>query len=128
MTGGLRRLSATALAFLALGGATVAVAACGAEEETAPQDEPPTLGSRPGKLTCQQWRAGTRAERLGTIGDLTTVASDNANPDDVGPARTLSDEDAYTVLDTWCSERVGRGFLLYEIYNRAAAFSGTDGP
>ena len=127
MRGELRRLSAVALACLALGGVALAGAACGATEPIAAEDEPPTLGTRPGKLTCQEWRAGSDAERLGTIAELTTVASGNANPDDVGPARTLSDADAYTVLDTWCSERVGRGFLLYEIYNRAAAFSGTDG-
>jgi hypothetical protein len=35
----------------------------------------------------------------------------------------LSAEDAYAVLERACSRRLARGFLLYEIYNRAAAFS-----
>ena len=113
-----------AVALLALT-ASLAAAGCGgnADPDAAANAGPGTLGTRPGKLTCTEWRDGTVGERLGTIEQLTTLAAGNANPQDVGPNRTLSADDAYTALETTCSRRLARGFLLYEVYNRAAAFT-----
>ena len=108
---------ACALGPLALG------AGCGPEDDSSAAGEPELLGERPGRLTCTEWNAGTPEQRRGTIDQLTLLAGANANPEEVGPNRTLSDEDAYEALDTTCSRNLARGFLLYEIYNRAAAFS-----
>jgi hypothetical protein len=102
-------------------GALLLTAGCGPEaESSAGLGE--LLGPRPGKLTCTDWRSGTEAERRGTIEQLTQLASANANPEDVGPNRVLDDDDAYETLAATCSHDQARGFLLYEIYNRAAAF------
>ncbi len=122
---GLRRQALrSAGAVLALG-ALLLVSGCGPEAEGTAEGGAPAelLGSRPGKLTCTDWNDGAREERLGTIQQLTMLASGNANPENVGPNRTLSDEDAYAVLDSACSPYLARGFLLYEVYNRAAAFN-----
>jgi hypothetical protein len=35
---------------------------------------------------------------------------------------TLPDDVAYQTLDTRCKQQLARGFLLYEIYIRAAGF------
>jgi hypothetical protein len=39
-----------------------------------------------------------------------------------GEGRTLPDDRAYQVIDRRCKNYFARGFLLYEIYTRAAAF------
>ncbi len=122
---GLRRqaLGAAALVALAL------VAGCGPESGEEPaagsdaSEQVELLGPRPGKLTCTDWNEGTHEARLGTIGQLTASAGANANPEDVGPSRTLSDEDAYDALEGTCEHELARGFLLYEVYNRGAAFN-----
>jgi hypothetical protein len=122
---GLRRQALRAAgAALALG-ALLAAAGCGAEADGTDGGAAPAelLGTRPGKVTCTDWNQGTDEERLGTLQQLTMLASGNANPENVGPNRTLSDEDAYRVLESACSPYLARGFLLYEVYNRAAAFS-----
>ena len=86
-----------------------------------PPDEPVkvSLGERPGKLTCTDWEKGTEAERRGSVEQLTPVAEGNANPDDVGPNRVLPEDKAYEVFESGARDPA-RGFLLYEIYNRAA--------
>jgi hypothetical protein len=101
----------------------LAVAGCGADSDAAGGEAPAALlGERPGKLTCTEWKAGSDDERLGSIEQLTMLAGANANPEDVGPNRTLSDEDAYRAINGTCEHDAARGFLLYEVYNRAAAF------
>ena len=127
---GVRKQALTAVALLVLAG-TPLVAGCGPEAEVAasPDAERELLGERPGKLTCLDWRAGTAAERRGTIEQLTMLAGANANPQDLGPNRVLSEDDAYASLEGTCQHQLARGFLLYEIYNRAAAFwPGLEGP
>ena len=119
--------SARALAMLAC--AALAGSGCGADPEPGgeAEGERASLGSRPGKLTCEDWRQGTDAERRGTIHQLTLNAEGNANPDDEGPNRAIDPDRAYEVFDGWCSKRLARGFLLYDLYNRAAVFSGEPG-
>lgn len=104
-------------------GALLLVVGCGPAASGTSGPDAAKLGPRPGQLTCTDWGGGTVAERRGTIEQLTMLASGNANPEEVGPNRVLSDEDAYEVLDLTCSRYLARGFLLYEIYNRSAAFS-----
>lgn len=66
------------------------------------------------------------AERRGTVEQLTLVAEGNANPDDVGPNRVLPEDKAYEVFESWCGAYAARGFLLYDLYNRAAVFASPD--
>lgn len=85
-----------------------------------------SLGQRSGKITCSDWERGSVAERRGTVTQLTLVAEGNANPDDVGPNRVLPEDKAYEVFEGWCGAYAARGFLLYDLYNRAAVFSSPD--
>jgi hypothetical protein len=115
------RLAAAAATLLVL----AATAGCGSEEgsraaESA--DGTALLGPRPGKLTCTDWKHGADDERRGTIDQLTQLAGANANPEEVGPNRTLSQDHAYDAIAGTCEHHLARGFLLYEVYNRAAAF------
>ena len=84
------------------------------------------LGERTGKLDCTDWERGTEAERQGTVEQLTLVAQGNSNPDDVGPNRVLPRDKAYEVFESWCGAHAARGFLLYDLYNRAAVFATRD--
>ncbi len=85
-----------------------------------------SLGQRSGKITCSDWERGSVAERRGTVEQLTLVAEGNANPDDVGPNRVLPEDKAYEVFEGWCGAYAARGFLLYDLYNRAAVFTSPD--
>jgi hypothetical protein len=119
---GLRRQALRPAGAALVLGALLVSAGCGAEAGGADAAPDELLGPRPGKLTCTEWGAGTSAERRGTIEQLTMLASHNANPEDVGPNRVLAGDEAYETLDATCAHDGARGFLLYEIYNRAAAF------
>jgi hypothetical protein len=47
-----------------------------------------------------------------------------------GPRRvghTLPDDSAYEIIDSPCENSYARGFLLYEIYTRAAGFDSLTG-
>jgi len=48
-----------------------------------------------------------------------------AGPHKVG--RTLPDDRAYKIIDARCENSYARGFLLYEIYTRAAGFDSLTG-
>ncbi|MGH2980557.1 MAG: hypothetical protein ACRDKV_00750 [Solirubrobacterales bacterium] len=39
-----------------------------------------------------------------------------------GHGAVLEDERAYDVLENWCENDFARGFKLYKLYTRAAAF------
>jgi hypothetical protein len=117
------RSAAIALATLAAG---ALAAGCGDGPETdaqAASDPESVLGPRPGKVACADWQRGTVEERRGTVEQLSLVAAENANPSDVGPNRVLAADDAYELFERWCGEPISRGFLLYDLYNRGAAFS-----
>jgi hypothetical protein len=40
----------------------------------------------------------------------------------------LDDPQAYTLLQSYCRNYLARGFKLYKLYNRAAAFRGHPAP
>jgi hypothetical protein len=50
------------------------------------------------------------------------LASAATKPDPENHGPTLSEGDAYSVLQSRCSPSYADTFLLYEIYNRAASF------
>ena len=70
---------------------------------------------------CTDWENADTAERLGTITVLRDFASGpTGTPGSYG--RTIHDEQAYRLLQGYCSANLARGFKLYHLYNRAAAF------
>jgi hypothetical protein len=96
--------------------AAVLVAGCGGDEP-APQDGPLGPGARLQTATCRDWRAASPPQRSNTVDRLEEIAA--------GPRReggTLPDDVAYETLEARCKPEFARGFLLYDIYNRAAGF------
>jgi hypothetical protein len=67
--------------------------------------------------SCRDWRAASPQARSNTVDRLEEIV---AGPRMEG--NTLPDDVAYQTLDTRCKQQLARGFLLYEIYIRAAGF------
>ena len=68
--------------------------------------------------TCADWRESSPQERQSAIDQLENAV---AGPRKEG--NTLPDDLAYTTLDARCEPAFARGFLLYQLYIRAAAFT-----
>jgi len=67
---------------------------------------------------CDDWRASSPQERQSAIDQLENAVA--------GPRKdgnTLPDDVAYNTLDARCGPGLARGFLLYQLYIRAAAFA-----
>jgi hypothetical protein len=71
---------------------------------------------------CDDWNQADVSQRLGTVGALRDFAG-GPTGSPAGHGTVLSDKRGYEVLDNWCSQRFARGFKLYKLYTRAAAFS-----
>ena len=96
--------------------AAIALAGCGRDEpkrDTGPLGPSATLQ----QADCRDWRRASVEGRRMTVDRLEQVVR---GPN--GKGRTLPDAAAYNVLDGRCKQFAARGFLLYEIYTRAAAF------
>ena len=97
--------------------AAVLVAGCGGDEPAPEPEGPLGPGARLQTATCREWRAAPEEQRTNTVDRLEEVAA--------GPRKeggTLPDDVAYQTLQARCSPEFARGFLLYDIYNRAAGF------
>jgi hypothetical protein len=67
---------------------------------------------------CDDWRASSPQERQSAIDQIEhAVAGPN------GDGNTLKDDVAYNTLDARCKPDFASGFLLYQLYIRAAAFT-----
>ena len=104
----MRRLLGSALA-----AAVLLVAGCGGQPAPA---EP--FGVALQVADCDDWRASSPQERQSAIDQLENAVA--------GPRKdgnTLPDDVAYNTLDARCGPELARGFLLYQLYIRAAAFA-----
>lgn len=89
------------------------VAGCGGQ----PADPEP-FGVALQVADCDDWRASSPQERESAIDQLERAV---AGPRNEG--NTLKDDVAYSTLDARCKPDFARGFLLYQLYIRAAAFT-----
>jgi hypothetical protein len=126
-TRGLRsRLVATGLCTLAAG---ALIAGCGGGSSSEPQvDAGPNVGQPISLADCDDWRQANTEQRLGTIAQLRNFAGgpvigNNASSPS-GTGSVLDDKQAYDLFEGWCSQSYARGFKLYKLYERAAAFTG----
>jgi len=71
---------------------------------------------------CKDWRESSPQERQSVIDQLERAV---AGPRKEG--NTLPDDVAYNTLDARCKPEFARGFLLYQLYIRAAAFTPSGG-
>jgi hypothetical protein len=117
-----------AAAFCALAAAAL-IAGCGGGSGTQPQiDVGPNVGQSIALADCNDWNQANTEQRLGTIHDLKgfaggPVVGNNANSPS-GTGAVLDDKQAYDLFDNYCKEPFARGFKLYKLYERAAAFAG----
>jgi hypothetical protein len=104
------------------------LAGCGGSDDSKQRADNPPQPTLPVALRhaeCSDWRKGSVEQRRGTVVQIREFAG---GP--VGSSRgiqrgpVLDDWRAYQLLDRWCSRRFARGFRLYLLYTRAAAFAG----
>ena len=79
---------------------------------------PEPFGVKLQVATCTDWRESSPQERQSAVDQLENAV---AGPRKEG--NTLPDDLAYTTLDARCKPDFARGFLLYQLYIRAAAFT-----
>jgi hypothetical protein len=95
------------------------VPACGGGEDAVAPDNRIT---RPTQLVqCRDWQEASIRERTGTLDALHEFAG-GPTGSPAGRGRTLDDDDAFKLFDNWCSRPYAKGFRLYKLYTRAAAF------
>ena len=116
---------AAALAALALTVTLVAASGGGSSSPhaAAGRSDLQVIGAHPlQQASCTDWLAGSADERAAVIAALKRNVG---GPPPSGPGTTLSDQAAYALFDRTCMRPYAAGFLLYELYTRSAAFSGT---
>jgi hypothetical protein len=113
----------------ALVAAAAMIAGCGSGSGTQPQiDVGPNVGAPINLADCNDWNQADTSQRLGTIQQLKNfaggpVVGNNATTPS-GTGAVLDDKQAYNILDNYCKNDFARGFKLYKLYERAAAFAG----
>jgi hypothetical protein len=107
-----------------LAAAALAAAGCGGGSGgSAPESGPVGLSASQLQVaSCSDWKKLSLRERYSALDQLKTVAS---GPDHNGA--TLPQQKAYDTIDGRCKHYFARGFLLYEMYNRAASFNTLSG-
>jgi hypothetical protein len=71
---------------------------------------------------CTDWNKADPRERAHTIDDLRAFASGPTGTPGIN-GNALDDDRAYKVLQNFCEPDFARGFKLYKLYTRAAAFT-----
>jgi hypothetical protein len=98
----------------------LALAGCaGGESEPAPRAAGASLGAPIRNADCADWRQATPQERRRSIDDIAAFAGGPVNS---GSGRTIDSDKAYRLFERTCSQQFARGFKLYKLYTRAAAF------
>ena len=106
------------------------MAGCGERDGAAPSaaatpEEVEPVGSKiAGSVAqyadCDDWRGGTREQRLATIAD---IRGQHTPQDSATAASPLSDEDAYEIFEGACAEGNPGSLRLYKLYVRAQGFA-----
>jgi hypothetical protein len=104
----------------------VLLAGCGGGGDSKQRagDRPlPTLPTPLRLAECSDWRKGSIDERRGTVIQIREFAGGPVGSSrGIQRGRVLDDAQAYQILDRYCSRQFARGFRLYALYTRAAAF------
>jgi hypothetical protein len=125
----IRRASGRAAVVLVCFCAGALIAGCGGGSGTQPQiDVGPNVGESIALADCNDWNQADTEQRLGTIQQLKDfaggpVVGNNAGSPS-GTGAVLDDKQAYDLFQNYCRESFARGFKLYKLYERAAAFAG----
>jgi hypothetical protein len=101
--------------------AVALLAGCGGGEPEAPEvpGDSSALQVTAREADCADWNEATADERGTLIDSLEQV---EGAPTTGGTPAVLSDEQAYNLFESYCSQSFARAFKLYKLYARAAAF------
>ena len=104
--------------------AAAALGACsGADDSVAPQSASGAgLGAPVRSANCSDWQSHGPRERRASIAQIRDFAGGPAGQAP-GHGNTLDDDQAYRLFERQCRHPYARGFRLYKLYTRAAAFS-----
>jgi hypothetical protein len=74
---------------------------------------------------CSDWKRGTVSQRRGEVVKLREFAGGQVGSSaGIQNGPVLDDERGYKLLQGYCRHYFARGFKLYKLYTRAAAFIG----
>jgi hypothetical protein len=74
---------------------------------------------------CTDWQKATVAQRRGTVLELRQFSGGPIGSSaGIQHGPVLSDDRAYKLMQSYCSNHFARGFKLYKLYEHAAAFVG----
>jgi hypothetical protein len=87
---------------------------------------PVDLGVDVKLANCSDWKRGSHQARVGTLREVAAFAGGQLGSSAGGARRgaLLREGVAYNVMQRWCVNYYARGFKLYKLYVRAAAFLG----
>ncbi len=116
---------------VALIGCIALLAGCGGSSGSKEPKEPrsadvlaPSVGSVR-SADCSDWKKGKIDQRRSTVVRLRKFAGGPVGSSaGIKRGPVLDDQRAYKVLDSYCKRYFARGFKLYKLYERAAAFVG----
>lgn len=73
---------------------------------------------------CTDWNDGSVDERLGSISQIQEFVGGPVGGTG-GTGVVLTEERAYDLFENFCENEYARGFKLYKLYSRGAAFGGS---
>jgi hypothetical protein len=83
------------------------------------------VGASIRSANCTDWEKGSILQRRSTVIKLRHFAGGPVGSSaGIKNGPVLSDERAYQLLQSYCANHFARGFKLYKLYERAAAFLG----
>jgi hypothetical protein len=108
--------------------AAAVLGGCGGGSPSAPV-QGPDLGVPLRLADCNDWKRGDVGQRLGTIQELRDFAGGPSGSSIApgGHGNVLEDKSAYELFQKECALFAARGFKLYKLYERAAAFTPPSG-
>jgi hypothetical protein len=113
------------IAIAATAAAALLAAGCGGDTADGPPSEAgPVLAAPINLADCTDWNNGTPDERVGTIQQIKNYVGGPASGTGSGTGVVLDDDAAYDLFENACEPEYARGFRLYKLYSRAAAFGG----
>ena len=85
----------------------------------------PGVGASIRTAECSDWQRGSVAARRRTVVELRKFAGGPVGSSaGIQRGPVLDDARAYNLLQSYCANYYARGFKLYKLYARAAAFVG----
>ncbi len=116
---------ARTLAALLLCAAAFALSACGDDSSSGtPAGElgGPAIEGPLQLVDCEDWNKASTDERLGTIAQIKNFIGGPSGGG--GRGAVIDDDQAYDLIDEYCSLEVAHSLGLFQLHARAAAFTG----